>query len=179
VIGLPHVLAVGLLVTQLSGCSLLDLLFGVEPPFDPDDPFPFPTAEATFTTGTATIELENETIVLDELLANSNLTEFGFSVARENDDGWYLTFSGFPEDPFAPEGGYLSMHRIVDNEHLVILDSTRCVTTTDQADADGIVGSATCRGLRWSDYFSTNPIGLPEPNSSEPPFDAEITFEAR
>jgi hypothetical protein len=181
--GLPHVLAVVLLVAGVSGCSLLDLLFGLEPPpFDPDESFPpFPTAEATFTTGSATIELEGETVVLDEIRDDSSLSEYGFSVTWTNGDGWYLQLYGFPEEMPFPGGGYLSLHRIEDNQHLTILDPTRCVTTDEQSDADGIVGSATCRGLLWTDYFSSNATigGFPQPIPGEEPFDAEITYEAR
>ena len=45
--------------------------------------------------------------------------------------------------------------------------------------AAGLSGSAICRGLRWTDYFnSVRFSGVPEPIASEPPFDADITFEA-
>ena len=180
---LTHVLAVGLIVTQLSGCSLLDLLFGVgpDPSFDPDEPFPFPTAEVTFSTGTATIHLDDETVVLDELLEASSFGSYGFSVTWTNGEGWYLQLYGFPEEmPFAEGGDSLSIHRIEGNRHLTILDSFRCLTTTEQAGADGIVGSATCRGLQWMDYFSGYGAigGFPEPIEGGESFDAEITFEA-
>ena len=182
--GLANVLAVAAIVTQVGGCSVLDLLFGVgggPDPFDPDEPFPFPSAEATFVTGSATIELEDETVVLDELVEDSSFGDFGWSVTWENDDGWYLQLTGFPEDIGLPgEGAYLSLHRLQDNEHLVILDPSRCVTTTDTAGADGITGSATCRGLEWVDFFASygGNLGFPEPIEGLPPFDAEITFEA-
>jgi hypothetical protein len=179
--GLPHVLAVVLLAAGVSSCSLLDLLFGLEPPFDPDAPFPFPTAEATFSAGSATIELDGETVVLDEIREGSSLGEFGFNVTWTNADGWYLQLYELPEEMTFPGGGYLSLHRIEGNRHLTVLDLGRCVTTTDQSDANGIAGSATCRGLQWTDFFSsyTTIGGLPEPIPGEEPFDAEISFEAR
>ena len=180
--GLPHLLAVAAIVTQVGGCSVLDLLLGVGPePLDPDEPFPLPTAEATFSTGSATIELDGETVVLDELIEDSSFGEFGWSVTWENDDGWYLQLSGFPEDLGLPGGGaYLSLHRVQGSEHLTILDPSRCVTTTDTAGADGITGSATCRGLQWIDYFASYPAGggFPKPIDGQEPFDAEIAFEA-
>jgi hypothetical protein len=180
--GLPHLLAVAAIVTQVGGCSVLNLLLGGGPePFDPDEPFPFPTAEATFSTGSATIELEGETVVLDEVLEDSGLGEFGFTVTWENDDGWYLQLSGFADELDFPGGGaYLSLHRLQDNEHLVIVDPSRCVTTIDASGEDGVTGSATCRGLQWTDFFASYPLagGFPKPIEGQEPFDAEITFEA-
>lgn len=177
--GIPFAIAVALLVTGTSGCTLLDLLLG-QPPFDPNAPFPLPSAQATFTSGRATIELDGETIVLDELTGDSSIDpDFGVHVAWENEDGWYLTFSAYPaEEPFA-SGGYLSIDRIADHEHWVLADPARCVTTTDQSDAGGVKGTATCRGLRWADFFTAySGDGFPQPIPSQPPFDAEITFEA-
>jgi hypothetical protein len=180
--GLPHLLAVAAIVTQVGGCSVLDLLLGVSPdPFDPEEPFPFPTAEATFSTGTATIELEGETVVLDEVFEDSGLGEFGFTVTWENDDGWYLQLSGFADELELPGGGaYLSLHRLQGSEHFVIVDPGRCVTTMDGAGEDGVTGSATCRGLQWTDFFASYPAigGFPKPIEGQEPFDAEITFEA-
>jgi hypothetical protein len=183
--GSSHVLAVALIVTQLSGCSLLELLLGVPPEpfpsFDPDEPFPFPTAEATFGEGSATIELDGETITLDEVHEDSSLGELGYSVTWENEEGWYLQLSGFPEEFGFPGGAYLTLHRIQASEHLVVNDPSRCVTTLDQADEEGITGSATCRGMEWTDFFSSYSSGFggfPQPIEGMEPFDAEITFEA-
>lgn len=181
--GLSHLLAVVVLVVAgTSGCTLLDLLLGT-PPFDPNQPFPsfaFPTAEATFTTGRATIELDGETIVLDELAGEAGVNfDLGTHVVWENDEGWYMTFTAYPGESGFPGGAYLSIDRIADSEHWVLSDPSRCVTTTDQSDASGVKGSATCRGLRWAEYFSAySGSGFPQPIPSEPPFDAEITFEA-
>ena len=180
--GLPHVLAVGLIVTQVSGCSLLDLFLGGGPdPLDPGEPFPFPSAEAPLTTCTATIDMNGETVLLDDLLTGSGASEFGYTVTWENDDGWYLQLEGFGDGLGLPAGGaYLTLHRISDNDHLVILDPSRCVTTVDTT-GDAITGSATCRGLQWSDFFASysgSIGGFPKPIEGMDPFDAEITFEA-
>jgi hypothetical protein len=181
VLGPAHVLAVTLLVTATSGCTVLDLLLGVSgaPPFDPDDPFPVPSAEATFTTGEATLKINGETIVLDEVVADSGISFGAVRVVWENEDGWYLTYNAFPDEPFLG-GGYISIERIADHEHRVVADPTRCIATTDVADAAGVSGTATCRGLRWADYFSqySGTGEFPQPLASEPPFDAEVTFEA-
>ena len=180
--GLPHLIAILLIVTQVSGCSLLDLLLGSGFEPDPDEPLPFPTAEATFTTGAATIALGDETIVLDEVLDGSSVSEFGYSVTWENEDGWYLQVYGYPEDLGVPGGGAsVSLHLIQDSEHLVVLDPSRCITTTDGVGDTGITGTVTCRGLQWGDFFSSYLGGIggfPKPIESTDPFDAEISFEA-
>ena len=46
---LAHLLGVVVLVAGTSGCTLLDLLLGETPPFDPGATFPIPSAAATFT----------------------------------------------------------------------------------------------------------------------------------
>lgn len=180
--GLPHVLAVAAIVTQLSGCTLLDLLLGMSPdPFDPDGPFPFPTMEASFTSGNATITLEGEAIVLGELAGEAGIDEFiGASVRWTNGDGWYLGVNSFAEMDGFPANAYLTLDWIVDSRHWTILDPSRCVTTIDRVDESGIAGSATCRGLQWADYFTTNSMtGYPEPIAGQAPFDAEIAFAAQ
>lgn len=182
-IGLPHVLGVFLITTGLSGCFLLDLLLGQPPVLDPDatfPPFPIPTAETTFTTGSATIVLAGETLVLDELAGGgSMIEELGIQARWTNGDGWYLTFYSYPDIGFPAESAYLSIDRIFEDQHWTIYDQTRCVTTTQVDEATGVTGTATCRGLEWSDYFSSfSGMGFPEAIEGEPPFDAEITFEA-
>ena len=185
-IGPGHILAVALLVTGTSGCTLVDLLLGsgaISPPFDPNEPFPsfqpFPSAAAAFTSGRATLELDGRTIVLDELAGEASIDPgLGTHVSWENEDGWYLTFTSYPDDFQVGGGGYLSIDRIQEHEHWVAVDPTRCVTVTEQADKDGVKGTATCRGLRWSDFFSAYSGLGPKPIPSEPPFDLDITFEA-
>jgi hypothetical protein len=179
-LGPAHILAVGLLMAGTSGCTLLDLLLGTPPSFDPDEPFPFPTTEATFSTGRATIQIGGDAIVLDELVGEAGVSpDLGTHVAWENDDGWYLSFTALPgEVPFSA-GSYLSIDRIADNEHWVLADPSRCVTTTETVAATGVNGSATCRGLQWADFFSAySGTGFPKPIPSQAAFDAEITFEA-
>jgi hypothetical protein len=79
---------------------------------------------------------------------------------------------------FSP--AYLTIDRIVGTQHWTTLDSSRCVVTVTKADETGLAGTATCKGLRWSDALS---MGLgssfqPPYISGEPAFDAEVTFEA-
>ena len=164
-----------------SGCTLLNLLLGGDSGFDPNAGFPpFPTAEATFTTGLATIEIAGgETVVLDELAGSSGVTFDGVHVVWENDAGWYMTFTAYTGEEAFPGSSFLSLDRVREREHWVVVDPSRCVTTTSQSGASGVKGTAICRGLRWADYFDAySGDGSPQPLASEPPFDADVTFEA-
>ena len=181
--GLPHVLAVGLLAAGLSGCTLLDLLLGSTPPgpgasFPPQ---PEPSAVATYSTGRVTIELDGETLVLDRVLPGAAMeAEYGTHVVWTNGAGWYVSYSRYDDLGVPIETTYLSIDRIVNNEHWVIADPFRCVATTTHADATGITGTAICRGLNWSDWFSSyQGTGLPQQIPGQSAFDADIMFEAR
>ena len=177
---LGRLLGLAVLSLSLSGCDLLTLLGAGPFPFDPDNPFPFPSPEATFTSGTATIELDGETITLDEVVEGSSMSaDLGTNVTWTNGDGWYLTFYGYPAFDGLGEDGYLSMDRLFDSQHWVIYNPERCVTTTETSGADGVSGTAICRGLEWSDYFGGfGSTGIPSEIPGEPAFDADITFEA-
>jgi hypothetical protein len=179
VVLLPHVLGVILITTGVTGCTFLDALLG-QSPFDPDAPFPNPSAATTFTTGSATIKLADQTLALDELTGGGTIAEeLGINATWTNGDGWYLTFSGYEGVGLGFESSYLSLNRIFEDQHWVTYDPSRCVTTTEHADATGITGTAICRGLEWSDWFdSFSGLGLPEEIEGEPAFDADITFEA-
>jgi hypothetical protein len=52
--------------------------------------------------------------------------------------------------------------------------------TVTKADETGLAGTATCKGLRWSDAMSMgfDSSFTPPYIEGEPAFDAEITFEA-
>lgn len=180
--GLAHVLAVAALVSGISGCSLLDLLLADAPPFDPDEPFPFPTAEATFSTGTATIEVAGgETLVLRELAGEATVQpDFGINVRWTDGEGWYLALFALPDLGGFPSSQYLTFDWIADGRHWTIMDPGRCVTTLEQADARGVSGTATCRGLQWTDALGAfaGGMGIPQPVPGVEPFDAELTFEA-
>ena len=181
--GLQHVLAVLLISFGVSGCFFLDLLLG-GPGIDPDasfPPFPLPSAEATFTTGSATIVRGGETTTLGQLVQPSSVNgQLGTKVTWTDGAGFYITYVGFTDlgmgmgiDP-----AYLSIDWIADNRHWMVMDPSRCVITTETADATGVVGRATCRGMQWTDWQSTLSGMVPQPVPGQPAFDAEITFEA-
>lgn len=56
-------------------------------------------------------------------------------------------------------------------------DGTSCTITTTEASASGLVGHATCMGLRW--ISADEQASSPAPAPDHPPFDVTITFEAR
>jgi hypothetical protein len=180
VLGLPQLAGIALITVGATGCTFLDLLLGQGPGFDPGASFPIPSAAATFSSGSATIKLAAETIVLDELKSGGSVPDdIGVSAVWTNGQGWYLTFSGFPDVGFGAESSYLALNRIFDGQHWVTYDPTRCVTTTERANATGIQGSAICRGLEWSDFFSSQSgLGIPQEIEGQAAFDADITFEA-
>jgi hypothetical protein len=179
--GLQHVLAVLLISFGVSGCFFLDMLLG-GPAIDPDGTFPpfaMPSAEATFSAGSASFVRNGETTVLDELVQPATLNgTLGTKVTWTDGEGLYLTFIGFSDIDMLPDSSYLSIDWIVENRHWLILDPTRCVTTTDTVDTTGVVGRATCRGLQWVDWSTSMSGALPLPVPGQPAFDAEITFEA-
>ena len=177
--GLPHLLGVVTLAAGVSGCSLLDLLLGAPPDFDPSATFPIPTAAAKFTSGSATIKLAGETLVLGDLADGGSITDdFGVSAVWTNGDGWYLSVTAIPDMGIGGGSSMVSINRIFDGKHWLTFDPSRCVTTTTVANATGIEGTAVCRGLLWSDFFSLSTgLGLPR-DLGEPAFDADISFQA-
>ncbi|MES1239860.1 MAG: hypothetical protein ABUL57_03260, partial [Chloroflexota bacterium] len=141
-IGLPHILATGLLTFGLTGCTVLDILLGSPPdPFDPDFSFPpEPTAgaEGRLSTGTATLTISTpdgkQVIVLDEVVGDSEVgDEYGTHVIWTNGEGWFVSLYAYPEEPLVPESAYLSIDRVLDSQHWVLADPTRCLTTMDPA----------------------------------------------
>jgi hypothetical protein len=158
--------------------------------FPPDTVFPEPSTVATYTSGQATVALKGgETIVLDRLAAPGTLvTMFGSEVTWRNDGGWYVRLHGLAPSgsigsiggPIPPSIPYLQLDRIVDGAHWTTFTfGPPCSVDVEQADERGVLGGATCRGLRWSDAMSAMSMtGEPLLVPGEDPFDAEITFEA-
>ena len=76
-------------------------------------------------------------------------------------------------------GAYLQIDRIVGTAHWTTADPSRCIVTVELADETALRGTATCKGLRWSDTLATGFYSMkPAYVEGEAPFDAEITFEA-
>lgn len=173
----PVVVALVAMAVAASGCQYL---FGF--PAGPD--FSLPVPSATYGQGRATITIAGggPDIVLDELSRPGTYEpSLGGDVAFRNADGWHLqVLGGSAGGALGAFGsGYVQLDRIADGRHWTIFDPTRCILTIATADETAMRGSATCKGLRWSDaigggFTATGPAYIPD----EPAFDAEITFEA-
>lgn len=170
--------AIGLagLVLTIAGCSLFY-------PFEDFEEFESLEPIATYTSGRATIEIDGETVVLDRLTGPAELLEgFGAEAVWIGEGGWYLRISGaMTGQPAFGETAWLTIDRIVDEQHWTTWDPSRCILTLDTVDETALRGSASCKDLRWSDAMG-NPGFQPEPEpgyiAGEPAFDAEVTFEA-
>jgi hypothetical protein len=174
---LVFVMLLGATAAVVGGCSLL---YGFNPSVPPD--FGMPKPAAIYKNGHAAVTVgKDPTIELRELSEGGTMdASFGASATFRNADGWYLRIMG------ATKGGnsfympaYMTLDRIVGSQHWTTFDSSRCVITVTKADETGLVGTATCKGLRWSDALSGG-MGAFEPPyiKDQAAFDAEITFEA-
>jgi hypothetical protein len=170
-----------------------------------DDNFPMPTLLATYTHGAASMEIKQgdttQTIQLNRVAAGSTLVSItGASVTWRNDDGWGLqvstvdTSTVFGQGPSpsagkspgataAPYVGDFAVMLIADHEYwrasnYSITGSNRCIVDLTEASAIRVAGSATCRGLRWTDGTITPMMLDPVYIDGQESFDAEITFEA-
>ncbi len=160
----------------LGGCQYL---LG----YDPQAPdFAMPSPAATYREGHATVTVgEDPPIVLDQLGGGGTYEPtFGAEATFRSADGWYVRVMGAmgSGSPFG-QTAFVTLDRIVGFEHWTTSDPTRCIVTVTQADDTGLVGTATCKGLRWADALRGN-MGSLEPAyiKDQPAFDAEITFEA-
>jgi hypothetical protein len=160
----------------LGGCSYL---LG----FDPTTPdFAMPSPAATYREGHATVTMgEDPPIVLDQLSSGGTYEPtFGAEATFRSADGWYVRVMGaMGSGGMFGQTAYVTLDRIVGFEHWTTSDPTRCIVTVTKADDTGLVGTATCKGLRWADALSGS-LGSLEPAyiKDQPVFDAEISFEA-
>jgi hypothetical protein len=147
----------------------------------------FPSAAATYTRGKATVTIltsgRRQLITLDRVSPGPHLyTEFGAEVRWLNDDGWALAlFAPAQGTPFGGPPSTVWIDHVAGNLHLTTqtFAENRCIIDVTKVDATAISGTATCKGLRWTDALaSTTFLNTPQPVASEPPFDAEIVFEA-
>ncbi|MEO5884993.1 MAG: hypothetical protein ABIQ58_05700 [Candidatus Limnocylindrales bacterium] len=163
----------------VGGCQYL---FGLDPTEPGFEPYASPRPLATYTTGRATVDIVGgATVVLDRLSSPASLlADYGADTAFTG-EGWfvrvYAAASSF--GPLGP-GGYLQLDRIVDGQHWTSADPSRCIVTVDLVDTTGLRGSATCKGLRWTDALGSGFMPIqPAYIEGQPAFDAEIIFEAK
>jgi hypothetical protein len=177
----PHrvaLLVFGLLVAAVaSGCQYL-FGYGSTPP-----DFGMPQPVAVYREGRATVKLgDDPIIVLDKLEDTGSFDpSFGAGATFRNADGWYVKVMGASRagGGFLMAPAFVSLDRIVGTQHWTVADPSRCVVTISAADATGLMGEATCQGLRWSDALGSYDVTFQPPYiKDEPAFDAEITFKA-
>jgi hypothetical protein len=165
-------LIAALTVPWLAGCALLGY------PYMDGEDFPEPSIIARYTTGAATLTLGDGTVLaLDRVADSSTLdTLSGARVRWTGTDGWHLTLSGAGDSEFGSYA-WFQFDRIAEGEHWTIFDESRCIIEVDRADETGVKGTATCKGLQWTDALDMSFVESPKP-LDEPKFDADITFEA-
>ena len=158
---------------------------GLYPSFDPgafeslEPDFSMPPPTATYTSGSATLTVAGATTTMERLSGPGfTYAEMGTQVSWTDGKGHFLTLYGTGEPGLPMGDGILSIDRIADGEHWATSNPEGCAVTLTQDDATGVIGTARCKGLRWSNVM-TIPIG-PGPSfiEAEPAFDAEISFHA-
>lgn len=132
-------------------------------------------ATTIYGTGRATMTVDGEEIVLDQVSTTSQLlTGFGPDVYWFNDEGWGLRLSGGGTGLLMP--ATVSIDRVRTTYWSAIDYGSGCRVTVAQADEQGVKGTATCTGLRWTDMLRGGPgAGYVE---GENPFDATVEFSA-
>ena len=176
--GRPLVLALAMAAAVVGGGC--EYLLGY--PTDPDwDEFADPSPLALFPSGSGTITIGDDPVItLDQVRSAGRLDAmFGGEVTISNGDGWYLRVAGAStSSSMWGSTAYLTIDRVADGEHWTTADPSRCIVTIEQADERGLAGSATCKGLRWSDALGAMMTYESDYIEGQEPFDAEITFEA-
>jgi hypothetical protein len=163
---------------SLGGCQYL---LGFDPNAVPPD-FPRPEPVAVYREGRATVTVGSDPMIVLGDMSDTGTFDpsFGAGATFSNADGWYVRVMGATKlGGFLTSSAYVQLDRIVGLEHWTTADPSRCIVTISAADATGLMGKATCKGLRWTDALGTY-SGTFEPPyiTDQPAFDAEITFEA-
>ena len=91
---------------------------------------------------------------------------------------WELELDSFGSS-FTGSGTQLTILR-EDTDPPLSADGSGCAITITKQNAQGLAGTATCKGLRWAAAIApfSSPDDPPSPAAGHPPFDATITFSA-
>ena len=151
---------------------------GVFGSFDPSSVPPV----ATYRTGSATVKMGGSSMTLDQLSAPGSYMEYygGNAIWTDGAGNYLQVFGGRAGATTLETGGaFLSIERIADSKHLTAADVGSCKVTVRVADKTGFSGSASCKGMHWSDAIAPlDRVGNPVYVGDLPAFDAEITFAA-
>ena len=152
--------------------------------FDPNEPgFSIPPPAATYRTGSATVTIGDSVKTLDRLAAPGSLmTDYGGNAIFTDGAGNYLQVYGAKPgaSTVETEPPFLTIERIADGRHLTAFDPAGCKVTITTADTTSFAGSASCKGLRWSDALAPyDASGRPSYVEGEPAFDVEVEFSAK
>jgi hypothetical protein len=171
----PFIALVGLVALVAGGCQYL-----LGYPTGPDVALPSPSA--AYREGHATISVGTDPVITLGALSQPGTfdTMLGSEATFRGDDGWYLRVIGATSGSGFMQTAFVQLDRIAGGEHWTTADPSRCVVTIATADKDALRGSASCKGLRWSDAIAGGMYGGLAPSYivGQPAFDAEITFEA-
>lgn len=157
--------------------------FGTDPSLFPNGSgFALPSPVATFTKGRAAVTIAGQDpIVLERLSPGPHvISDYGTQVQWSNEDGWYLGVMKFNAGLGYDEPAAISLDRLDAHRHWTVWDGLQgCTVTLSRATATGVEGTASCTGLRWSDFMTPPSFdGKATYVDGEAPFDLEATFSA-
>ena len=157
---------------------------------DPSGGDGLPSPIGTYHTGSATLKLsDGSTVVLDAIAPGPHLfTLVGSHIVFTNAAGWYLTVDGAgappdQSDPNNPLAADVQIDRITNGHHLTASAAPdACTSTVSAATPAALSGSASCRGLIWTDVLLSgggfDPSSTASAAPGTVPFDVQLTFDA-
>jgi hypothetical protein len=150
--------------------------------FDPGAFGSFSPPAATYKTGSATVKIDGTSSTYDTLTGPASLMpDFGANAMWTDGHGHYVQVVGAKTGSplIDSEAGFVEVEQIVDDHHWMAGDESGCTVDVTSADKTGFSGTASCKGLRWSDAMApVDASGNPAYVAGQAPFDLEVTFRA-
>jgi hypothetical protein len=151
--------------------------------FDPGAFGSFPPADAIYKTGSATVKIDGTSSTYGTLAGPASLmADLGANAMWTDGHGHYLLVAGAKSGNPLIDGGsdFVQVEQIVDDHHWMTGDPSDCKVDVTTADKTGFSGTASCKGLRWSDAIAPfDASGNPAFVAGQAPFDLEVTFQAK